>query len=326
MNTKYLDKNLELALEAKGVTRRDFIQFCSGIAVVLGFPSTSATKIARVIESGSALGGFGQARRPSVLWLNLQGCTGCTESFTRADHPCVARAVLESISLDYHETLMAAAGKQAEEARRMAMTENHGKYILVVEGSVPTAEGGAYCTMGGRSGIDIVQEMSAGAAFVLAVGSCAYYGGLPSAYPNPTSAKGVDQIVKGKPIVNIPGCPPIGDVIMATIVHFLLFGKPPSLDSERRPLFAYGKSVHDQCERRAHYEAGEMAGEFGDEAHRNGYCLYALGCKGPVTHNACPVIRWNMGTAWCVGAGHPCVGCTERDFWDKLTPIYATSG
>ena len=323
MNANDLDRNLYLAFNAKGVTRRDFMQFCGAMAAVLGLPPTFTSRIAKAVESR---GPFGLGRRPSVLWLNLQGCTGCTESFTRADHPSVAQAVLESISLDYHETLMAAAGKQAETAQATVMKENWGKYILIVEGSIPMAEGGIYCTIGGKSGVDVIREMAEGAAFVVAVGSCAYFGGLPSAYPNPTSAKGVDQIVKGKPIVNIPGCPPIGDVIMATIVHFLLFGKPPSLDSERRPLFAYGKSVHDQCERRAHYEAGEMAADFGDEAHRNGYCLYALGCKGPMTRNACPVIRWNMGTAWCVGSGHPCVGCTERDFWDKLTPIYATSG
>lgn len=323
MNANDLDRDLPLALNARGVTRRDFMQFCGLMAAVLGLPPMFTSRIAKAIESW---GPFGLGRRPSVLWLNLQGCTGCTESFTRADHPSVSQVVLESISLDYHETLMAAAGKQAETAQATVMKENWRKYILIVEGSVPTAEGGIYCTIGGKSGVDVIREMAEGAAFVLAVGSCAYFGGLPSARPSPTSAKGVDQIVKGKPIINIPGCPPIGDVIMATIVHFLLFGKPPSLDSERRPLFAYGKFVHDQCERRAHYEAGEMAVEFGDEDYRKGYCLWALGCKGPVTRNACPVIRWNMGTAWCVGSGHPCVGCTERDFWDKLTPIYTTSG
>jgi hydrogenase small subunit len=323
METTCFDTDLDLALSARGVTRRDFMKFCSQIALLLGFAPMFGPRIAKAIESG---GPFGKSRRPSVLWLNLQGCTGCTESFARADHPSVARAVLELISLDYHETLMAAAGKQAEDARKIAMTENRGKYILVVEGSLPTAEGGIYCTIAGRSGIDVVQEMSAGAAFVLAVGSCAYFGGLPSAHPDPTQAKGIDQIVPKKKVINLPGCPPIGDVVMATVVHFLLFGRPPSVDSDRRPLFAYGKAVHDLCERRACYEAGDMAAEFGDEEYREGYCLWALGCKGAVTRNACPLIRWNMGTAWCVGSGHPCVGCSERDFWDKLTPIYTTSG
>jgi hydrogenase small subunit len=322
MNANDLDRNLPLAFNARGVTRRDFMKFCGVMAAVLGLPPTFTSRIAKAIESRGPLG---IGKRPSVLWLNFQECTGCTESFTRADHPSVAQAVLESISLDYHETLMAAAGKQAEDARAAAIKESRGKYILIVEGAVPTAEGGIYCTMGGKAGVDVVRETAEGAAFVVAVGSCAYFGGLPSAYPNPTSAKGVDQIVKGKPIVNIPGCPPIGDVIMATIVHFLLFGKPPRLDAEQRPLFAYGRVVHEMCRRSWQFERGEMAVDFGDEAHRSGYCLYALGCKGPVTHNACPVMRWNMGTSWCVGAGHPCVGCTERNFCDKLTPIYTAS-
>jgi hydrogenase small subunit len=309
-------KSLCGQLQAQGISRREFLRFCSVIAATLALPLHYTRSIAAML---------GQRKKPAVLWLELQGCTGCTESFARADHPGVAQAVLESISLDYHETLMAAAGKQAEMAQVAAMKENWGNYILIVEGSVPTGEEGVYCTIGGKPAIDILKTLSEGAAFVVAVGTCACYGGLPAARPNPTLAKGVDQVVQGKTIINIPGCPPIGDVIMATVVHYLLFSRAPSLDAEGRPLFAYGKTIHEMCRRRAQSEAGEMVAEWDDEEHRRGACLWPLGCKGPVTRNACPVMRWNMGTSWCVGSGHPCVGCSERDFWDKLTPIYTTT-
>ena len=309
-------KSVKEHLQARGISRRDFLKFCSTIAVALSLPINYASSIAATL---------GKTKKPVVLWLEFQGCTGCTESFTRADHPSVAQVVLDSISLDYHETLMAAAGKQAESALESSMKENLGNYILVVEGSIPTGNNGVYCTIGGKPAVEILETLSKEAAFVIGVGTCACYGGLAASKPNPTLAKGVDQLVKGKTIINIPGCPPIGDVIMATIVHYLLFNGAPSLDAGGRPLFAYGRTIHEMCRRSTQFEEGEMVAEFGDESHRKGSCLWAQGCKGLVTHNACPVMRWNMGTSWCVGSGHPCVGCTERDFWDKLTPIYTTT-
>jgi len=309
-------KSLRGQLQSRNINRREFLQFCSMLAVTLSLPLSYTKSIAAIL---------GQGKKPSVLWLEFQSCTGCTESFTRSDHPGVAQTVLESISLDYHEILMAAAGKQADIAQTAAMKENWGKYILIVEGSVPTGEAGVYCTIGGKPAVDVLKKFAEGAAFIVAVGTCASYGGLAAARPDTTSAKGVDQIVQGKTVINIPGCPPIGDVIMATIVHYLLFDKAPSLDAEGRPMFAYGRTIHEMCRRSTQFAEGEMVAEFGDELHRTGGCLWSQGCKGLVTRNACPVMRWNMGTSWCVGSGHPCVGCADRDFWDKLTPIYTTT-
>jgi hydrogenase small subunit len=110
--------------------------------------------------------------------------------------------------------------------------------------------------------------------------------------------------------------------ITATAVHFLTFGALPATDQEGRPLFAYGARIHDNCERRAHFDAGQFVQEWGDEAHRKGWCLYKMGCKGPATFHNCPVVRWNEGTSWPVGAGHGCIGCSERHFWDEMTPFY----
>lgn len=320
MNNHMFDRNIEAVFESVGVSRRDFVKFCGAMTALLGLPPVFTARVARALENRMP---FAKEKRPSVLWLNLQSCTGCTESFTRADHPSVAEAVMDMISLDFNETLQAASGTEAEAACEDAMKENYGKYILVVEGSLPAAENGTYCVMCGKTGETFLRKMSKGAACVIALGTCSAYGGLPAAMPNPTGARGIDEIVGPAAVVKIPGCPPIGDVLMATIVHYLFFGRLPALDSEKRPRFAYGKFIHEQCRRHYHFENAEMSTSFDDEAYRGGYCLFPLGCKGAFTKNACTVMRWNMGTNWCVGAGHPCVGCSEKDFWDKFTPFYA---
>jgi hydrogenase small subunit len=132
----------------------------------------------------------------------------------------------------------------------------------------------------------------------------------------------VSEIIKNKPVVNIAGCPPIGDVVTATVVHYLTFGRVPELDYDGRPLFAYGARIHDQCSKRANFDAGQFVEKFDDEAARKGWCLYHVGCKGPATFSPCPIFMWNSGTSWPIGAGHPCIGCTERNFWDSMTPFY----
>jgi hydrogenase small subunit len=217
---------------------------------------------------------------------------------------------------------MAAAGHQAEEARDKAVAA--GPYICVVEGSIPTGADGAYCVIGGKSAIDIARNVCGKAAATIAIGSCASYGGLPAAAPNPTGALSVEAAVPGiKNLINLPACPANPENLTALIVHYLSFGTWPALDELRRPLFAYGKRIHDACERRAHFDAGQYVEAWGDAGHREGYCLYKMGCKGPVTHHNCPNIRWNEATNWPIGCGHPCIGCAEPAFWDTMTPFYS---
>jgi hydrogenase small subunit len=272
-----------------------------------------APKIAEALESDN---------RPAVIWLELQSCSGDSESLLRSGRPKVGDLILDVISLDYTEIIMAAAGHQAEQAMYDSMERNKGKYILVVEGSIPVDEDGVYCCIGGHSSLEILKEAAAGAALVVSAGNCACYGGIPAAYPNPTGAKGVADIVKGVPVVNMPGCPMNCDNFTALIVHYLLFGNLPALDAHLRPKFAYGKRIHDNCERRGHFDAGQYVEKWGDEAHRNGWCLYKVGCKGPQTWHNCPTLRWNDGLSWPVQAGHPCVGCSEPGFIDTMTPFY----
>jgi hydrogenase small subunit len=301
-------------LARRGVSRRDFLGFCGTMAAALALPPAFGSRIARAVET---------AAKPTLVWLEFQDCAGNTESFLRASRPTVADIILDTLSIDYHETIMAAAGHQAEKSLAEAIERDHGAYIAVVEGSIPTGAGGAYCTIGGRSALDIAREVCGGAAATVAIGTCASFGGLPAAAPNPTSALSVADAVPGiRNLVNVPACPANGENLAALIVYYVTFGRLPELDAMRRPLFAYGKLIHDACEKRAHYDAGQYAEQWGDDGHRKGYCLYKMGCKGPVTHQNCPNVGWNENTSWPVGCGHPCIGCAEPSFWDRMTPFY----
>jgi hydrogenase small subunit len=298
------------------VNRREFLRFCAATAGTLGLPVGAEAAIVKAMESG---------KRPSVIWLHFQECTGCSESLLRAEHPAIDSLILDIISLDYHETLFAAAGHQAESARKAAMKANKGKYILVVEGAIPTKENGIYCKIGGQTAVDMLRECAADAAAVISIGSCASWGGMPSTSPNPTGASPTHKVL-GKPTVNLPGCPPNPYNFLSTVVHFLTFGKLPEVDEKGRPKFAYSRLIHENCERRAHFDAGRFAKEFGDEGHRKGWCLYKLGCKGPETHGNCPAILFGdvSNGSWPVGTGHPCIGCTEEGI-GFAKPIHAVA-
>ena len=300
------DKTLGDILRSRGISRRSFLKFCAATASMMAMSPAMIPKIAHALE---------RAKKPSVIWLSFQECTGCTESLTRAHSATIESLIFDSISLDYHHTLQAAAGHGAEAAREAAMEENYGKYLLVVDGSIPLGNPG-YSTIAGISNYDMLMEAAAGAAAIIAVGTCATYGGIPHANPNPTGAVSVSDLIKDKPIINVPGCPPIPVVITGVLTHFLTFGTIPELDHIGRPKVFYGQSIHDRCYRRPFYDKGLFAKTFDDEGARKGWCLYELGCKGPTTYNACATTKWNNGTSFPIEAGHPCLGCSEPDFWD----------
>lgn len=287
-----------------GLSRRDFLKFCAGVAATLGLPG-GGVRIAEAVTD---------PQRPVVIWLSGQECTGCTESLLRATHPTVERLLLELISLEYSELLGAAAGHRAEAHQRRVLEEHNGRYLLVVEGAIPVADGGIYCKIANRTLLEHVRDAAAGAAAVAAIGSCAAWGGIPASGPNPTGAVGVPEVVTGKPLVAIPGCPPNPYNFLATVLHFITYKTLPALDHKRRPRFAYGRLIHDHCERRVHFKAGRFARQFGDEGHRRGWCLYYLGCKGTETYANCPSVLFGDGGpgSWPVRVGHPCFGCTEQ--------------
>ncbi len=302
---------------SEGYSRRDFIKVCSMAAGAVGLPAWAGEKMAEQVATG---------KKPSVIWLHFQECTGCTESLLRTAHPDLGSLILDLISVDYHETLFAAAGHQIEAALHQTVAREAGKYILVVEGAIPRKDDGIYCVVGGKKAVDTLKELAGGAAAIIAIGSCASWGGVPSAAPNPTDAVGVKDILpeafKAGKIVTLPGCPANPYNLLGTVLQYATFKTLPKLDDKARPLFAYARVIHDDCPRRAHFDNGRFAQAFGDPGHNAGWCLYKLGCKGPQTHANCSLLHFcEVPGAWPIGIGHPCVGCTEQGIVFNV-PIY----
>ena len=287
-----------------GVDRREFVKTVTLAAAAIGLSSSVTTQIVEAAAKGL---------KPSVIWLHFQECTGCTESLLRTANPTLAELILDLISLDYHETLFAAAGYQIEDALHTAMEANKGKYICIIEGAIPTKDNGIYCKIAGRTALEIVNEVAADAGAIIAIGSCASWGGIPSADPNPTGAQGAPAVLEGKTVVTLPGCPANPYNLLGVVLQYAVLGTLPALDEKARPKFAYGRVIHEDCPRRAHFDAGRFVQHYGDEGHREGWCLYKLGCKGPATHANCSLQHYGeVPGAWPIGIGHPCFGCTEE--------------
>lgn len=309
--------------ENQGISRRSFLKFCAITASSLCITGAAAKAFAQTLAASP---------RPTVIWLSFQHCTGCSESLLRSGNPQTDRLTVENlilnfISLDYHEALQVAAGEQAEAARRAAMQANFGNYVLIVDGSVPTADTEWFLAIAGQSGLSMLRETIEGAALVISIGTCASFGGIPAAMPNPSKAMGVGDLmaaglVPARTLMNISGCPPVPEAITGSIAYFLVNGALPPLDGLRRPMLYFGKTVHDCCPRLNHFEAGEFATSFDDDGARQGHCLLLLGCKGPDTFNACNTNKWNQGTSSPTQAGHGCIGCSEPNFWDHPGGVY----
>ena len=300
-------------LSDKGVSRRDFMKYCTFLTATLGLSSSFIPKVAEVFAA--------PAQRTPVIWLHFAECTGCSESVLRTTYPYIDDLLLETISMEYHETIMAAAGQQAEDTLSAAVDKYKGKFICVVEGAIATKFDGAYGKIGGRTFLEIGNDVCKKAAAVICIGACATFGGIQSAAPNPGGYQGVGKAL-GIKTVNIAGCPPNPVNFVGTLVNYILLGKLPDLDEYGRPLFAYGQTIHDRCPRRVHFDADEFVTRFGSKEAKKEYCMYLMGCKGPETHNNCPTAKFNEGTSFPIEAGHPCIGCSEPDFWDKMSPFY----
>jgi hydrogenase small subunit len=303
-------------IRRQGISRRSFTKFCSLTAASLGLGPAYAGKIAHAMETKP---------RVPVIWLHGLECTCCSESFIRSAHPLVKDVVLSMISLDYDDTLMASAGFQAEAILEETRQKYKGQYILAVEGNPPLNEDGMYCIIGGRPFLDQLKDMASDARAVIAWGACASWGCVQAAKPNPTNATPIDKVIHDKPIIKVPGCPPIAEVMTGVISYILTFDAMPSLDRQGRPKMFYGQRIHDKCYRRPHFDAGQFAESWDDEGSRKGFCLYKMGCRGPTTYNACSTTRWNTGTSFPIQSGHGCIGCSEDAFWDN-GPFYERLG
>ena len=317
-------------LEARGVTRRSFMKLCGTIAVAAGLSELAAPRVASALEN-SVIGATKGNLYP-VIWIEGASCTGCTESFAQAETPDPAEVVLELLSLNYSETLSAAAGWSMEEAKEQ--TIESGNYVLVYEGAVLEGWGGQALRVADKPGTEHLIEAAKNAKTVVALGSCAVNGGWMGAHPNSSDALGVEQFLKKSgievPVVNIPGCPANPEWLVSVLVDVIMLdSKQLKLTSDNKPEGIFGQTIHDNCERRGHFENGEFVYKFGSEEEAKGYCLYPLGCRGPQTKSTCGITMWNNRRSWCVQAGSPCIGCCEAnpndpgDNWVEVnTPFY----
>ncbi len=302
------------------ISRRDFMKYCTASAAVLGLQH--------------ALGPLGKALAntsgPPIIWLSGSSCTGCTVSLAnrRSNSAPVdlADLLINTIDLVYHPNLMGAAG---DTAVQQIVNAQAGKFILAVEGGIPTLYNGKTATLWTQNGADVtalsaVQKLAPKASKVLSIGTCASFNGISGANPNPTGIKSVSAAT-GVKTINIPGCPVHPDWVVWTIAQ-LLTGTTITLDSYSRPTALYGKTVHSLCTRRNSDWAASLS--------QTGLCLNNLGCKGRDTYADCSTRKWNNGTNWCVGtisssgngADSLCQGCTQSGFPDKFAPLFSTMG
>lgn len=309
-----------------GFKRREFLKWASAATAAGGFSEAFLPRVGAAIAEA--------VKEYPIIWMQDAACSGCSVSVINTIHPSIKNVILDQILpgnqlfLNYHSTLMAAAGNLSTGAAVETAQKSKGKYIYIVEGAIPTKDGGIYGTLGEENGqpvtmLEWLKRLAPDAMAVLAVGTCAAYGGIPSAQPNPTGAKGVGEILKSlhiaTPVINIPGCPCHPDWFIGTVARVLLYGTPQAkeLDEHGRLKVYYGKSVHNRCINRDYLDDGIFATRFGETG-----CLLEIGCKGPFTHADCPVRQWNSGVNWCVSANAPCMGCTEPGFPDAHSPLY----
>ncbi|MDJ0781274.1 MAG: hydrogenase small subunit [Desulfosarcinaceae bacterium] len=279
-------------MEQHRMNRRSFLKYCGGIAATLGLSQAMVPQIVRALTTDN---------RPPVIWLHFAECTGCSEAFLRATDPGVADILLDVLNVTYHETIQVACGEKAEHNRDQTVADYAGEFICVVEGAIPTANNGAYGMIGGRTMLDIAQTVIPQAKHTIALGTCAAYGGLPAAAPNPTGAKGVKDAI-GVSTINITGCPPHPMNLVATITSYLLNNQMPALRSDGRPYFCHGDTIHSGC----------------PTPHG---CMEGYNCKGPRTYNNCHQQAYNE-ESWCIQVEHQCIGCSEPGFWDAHAPFY----
>jgi hydrogenase small subunit len=270
----------------------------------------------------------------SVVWVQAGTCTGCSVSVLNSVSPTVKNLLVDEIipgkhiSLKFQATLMAGQGNAVISILEQIPKVKPGEYLLVVEGAIPVKDGGVYGYLGERDGEDVpmserLETLSREALAIIGLGTCAAFGGIAAGKPNPGGYVGMKEFLMScnitKPFINVPGCPPHPDWFVGTVASVLIFGLPSldQLDEDNRPKTFYGKLIHENCPRRAYFDEGKFAKKFGDPG-----CLHELGCKGPVTHSDCPIRLWNGGTNWCIGAGHPCIGCCENGFPDVMSPFY----
>jgi hydrogenase small subunit len=252
----------------------------------------------------------------NLIWLEATGCSGNIISLLNAENPSVIYLLQEMITMKYSNSLMALDG---DEAFKQFLDTLDTEFILVVEGAVSTKDNGLYNVIARYNGkaitaMEAVKMAGEKAKYVVAVGTCAAFGGISAAKPNPSQSVSVSQFLN-REVIRVPGCPSNPDWAIGTIANLIAFGKP-ELDTNNRPIIFYGITIHDQCTRRSYFDKGIFAKKLGDSE-----CMFKLGCRGPVTKTDCPKRRWNGYINWPVDDNTPCIGCSQEHFPDGMEPF-----
>ena len=294
-------------MNIKGLSRREFLKLGSIFAAGALMPASAIKVFASGFENI-------QQGLVKIIWLQGQSCSGCSVSLLNTCSPDPADLLTRYISLVFHQTIGAAQGHTA-----MEILDTMGRqdgYIVVVEGSIPMKMPEA-CTMGGRPFADILKQLLPNAAFVVAEGTCAAFGGIPAAEGNPTGSVSVQEFMAAhhmatdKRLLNLPGCPGHPISIVGTLAYLAAKGYPDQVHPKLlTPDMFFKNSTHDECPRYHYYERETFATHLGDP---NG-CLFKVGCLGPLTYNQCPHRQWNSSVNWCIRAAAPCIGCSSPEF------------
>lgn len=305
-----------LGRAAEGMTRRAFLRdaSCSIALLSIGLKGCAGARLheasGRPVASSAAPDG-----RLPILWVEAGVCTGCAVSLLSTTQP-VVEDVLDVARIEFQETLSDEAGSRLVDRLRRVAQDARGEFVLVVDGAIPTGACARMTVVGvdgsGRelTAQGLIEELVPQAGLIVALGTCASFGGVAAAANHVTSSVPLGDLVGERTIVRIPGCPPQPTWIAGTLAGFL-GGEVPSLDELGRPLEYFAETLHQRCPRKAAFDAGEFAVVPGEPER----CLFAVGCKGPMTKSDCGMRLWH-GRSSCIRVGHPCMGCTSSAFPD----------
>lgn len=294
------------------LTRREFLKLCAQAASGIALADLLLPELARAFPLRP-----GQKKSP-IIWLECDTCAGDILSLANAASPGLEQVLFELIDLEFDALLTGAQGQAAMDNIGRVAAERRGEFILVIEGTLPRDEFAIVGTRAGKplSARQAARKLAGAARYTIAAGTCATFGGIYAAPPNPTGSLPASAVVPSERLINIPGCPAHPDWLIGTLTHVLLYGLP-ELDRRRRPKMFFGSTIHDHCPRRTQFEQGQYAARPGDDG-----CYYKIGCKGPATEADCPLREWNDRRNWPIGANTPCIGCTSHEFPAASGPFF----
>lgn len=297
------------------LSRRDFLKIVIEGAILGNFYQLISPPLAQAVAAG-------EINKLPVVMIETGTCTGDSISLANIWTPTFSDILTNITDWRFDWTMMQAQGDAVNKVLQETYEKMPHEYIMIVQGSMVQRDNGHYNHVAYENGqlitgIEIVRRIGLKAKYVVAIGSCATYGGPAAGYPNPTQSTGVQTILPERRVINVSGCPAHPDWVMGTLLHLALYGEP-ELEEFGRPKLFYGETVHNRCPRRRDYDQGIFATEIGQKE-----CLYRVGCKGPVTYADCPIRRWNDRINWPIGCNTPCIGCTEPGYPDLMSPFTA---